>query len=230
MDHLQQEIAAAFTRLMDAFVSIVPAVLVLLASLLVGVLAGLLLRGLFSLISSLARMREKPGRPLVGILRAAGVDAGAGRVTRAISFWAGITVGLAVGVNALEPGALKSTLGEVVGFLPRLLGAALLVLLGLGAAALAKRTVLLGAVNAGLPWARSGARGVHVVVLSFFVAMALDHIGVARSILVAAFSIAAGGIAFAVSLAFGLGARDLARRYLEKKLRAEAEDTGIRHV
>jgi len=67
-------------------------------------------------------------------------------------------------------------------------------------------------------------------VLGFFAAMALDNLGVARSILVAAFSIVGGALALALALAFGLGARDLARRYLEKKLRAESEDTGIRHV
>jgi len=60
--------------------------------------------------------------------------------------------------------------------------------------------------------------------------MALDHLGVARSILVAAFSIAGGGLVLALALAFGLGARDVARRYIEKKLRAESDDTGIRHV
>ena len=60
--------------------------------------------------------------------------------------------------------------------------------------------------------------------------MALDNVGVGRSILVAAFSIVAGGFVLAVALAFGLGARDLARGYLEKRLRAEEEDSGIRHV
>ena len=37
-------------------------------------------------------------------------------------------------------------------------------------------------------------------------------------------------LALTLALAFGLGARDLARGWLEKKLRAEEEDSGIRHV
>ena len=36
--------------------------------------------------------------------------------------------------------------------------------------------------------------------------------------------------ALTLALAFGLGGRDLARAWLEKKLRAEEEDSGIRHV
>jgi mechanosensitive ion channel-like protein len=139
-------------------------------------------------------------------------------------------VALVVGVNALEPGSLKTTLTDAVAFLPRILTAILLFALGLGFATLARRSFLLAAVNAGLPWARSGARLTSVFVLAFFGATALDHLGVGRSILVAAFTVIAGGVVLAFALAFGLGARDLARAYLEKRIRAEEEDTGIRHV
>jgi hypothetical protein len=135
-----------------------------------------------------------------------------------------------VGVNALEPGGLRNTLAVGVSFLPRILTSALIVLVGFGLAAFARRSVLLAAVNSGMPWARSGARLVHAAVVVFFAAMGLENVGVGRSILVAAFSIVAGGFVFALALAFGLGARDLARCYLEKQLRAEQEDTGIRHV
>jgi hypothetical protein len=110
------------------------------------------------------------------------------------------------------------------------LTAAFLIILGMGLAALARRSVLLAAVNAGLPWARPGSRGVHAVTIAFFAAAALEHVGVGRSILLAAFSIVGGGIVLAFSLAFGLGSRDLAKAYLERKLRAEEEETGIRHV
>jgi hypothetical protein len=204
---------------------------VLLASLLVGVLIGALLRLLLGYLSRLTlRGGRRPGSLADRFLRAAGLDAGIERAAGAASFWVGVVVVLAVGVNALEPGALRDVLSQIVGFLPRLLAAGLIFLVGLGVAGIARRSVLLGAVNAGLPWARAGAGGVYAVLLAFFAAMALDHLGVARAILVAAFSILGGGLVFGLALAFGLGARGLARRYLEKKLRAESEDTGIRHV
>jgi hypothetical protein len=230
MEHLQRDISTAFARFTDAFVSVIPALLVLLASLLVGVLVGVLLRALLGVISRLAlRGRKHPGSLADRFLRAAGLEEGI-RAAGAVSFWVGVAVVLAVGVNALEPGALRNVLTEIVAFLPRLLAAGLIFLVGLAVAGVARRSVLLGAVNAGLPWARLGARGVYAVILAFFAAMALDHLGVARAILVAAFSIAGGGLVFALALAFGLGARDAARRYIEKKLRAETDDTGIRHV
>jgi hypothetical protein len=228
---LGQQIALAFERLLDAFLSVVPAALVLLVSLLVGVLAGLLLRTLLRFALRLRkRYRGEEGSSSRQLLRAAGLKAEPERVVGTVSFWTAVVVALAVGVNALEPGALRNVLSEAVGFLPRLLGATLLAVVGLGAGALVRRSVLLGAVNAGLPWARAGARAAYVLVAASFVAAALDHLGVGRSILVAAFSIAGGALALTLALAFGLGGRDLARAWLEKKLRAEEEDSGIRHV
>jgi len=231
MERLQQDIVNAFARLTEAFLSVIPAALVLLASLLLGLLVGGVLRALFGLLSRLARgSSRRPGSLSDRFLKTTGLEAGFERVAGAVSFWVGVAVVLAVGVNALEPGTLRDVLSQIVAFLPRLLAAGLIILAGLGVAVVARRSVLLGAVNAGLPWARPGARGIYFVVLAFFAAMALDHLGVAPSILVAAFSIVAGGVVLALALAFGLGARDAARRYIEKKLRAESDDTGIRHV
>jgi hypothetical protein len=229
--NLGQQIALAFERLLDAFLSVVPAALVLLASLLVGVLTGLLLRTLLRLAIRLWRKShgDEPSSSRQ-LLRAVGFKADPELVVGTVSFWTTVVVALAVGVNALEPGALRNILSEAVGFLPRLLGATLLVVVGLGVGALVRRSVLLGAVNAGLPWARFGARAAYFLVVVSFAAAALDHLGVGRSILVAAFSIAGGALALTLALAFGLGARDLARGWLEKKLRAEEEDSGIRHV
>jgi hypothetical protein len=229
--NLGQQIALAFERLVDAFLSVVPAALVILAALLVGVLTGLLLRTLLRLAIYLRR-KARGDEPSSSrqLLRAAGLKADPERVVGIASFWTTVVVSLAVGVNALEPGALRSVLSEAVAFLPRLLGAVLLAVVGVGVGALVRRSVLLGAVNAGMPWARAGARAAYVLVVASFAAAALEHLGVGRSILVAAFTIVGGAIALTLALAFGLGARDLARGWLEKKLRAEEEESGIRHV
>lgn len=229
--NLGKQIVLAFERLLDAFLSVVPAALVLLAALVVGVLTGIVLRTVLKMAIRLRR-RVRGDEPSSSrqLLRAAGLRADPERVAGTVSFWTAVVMALAVGVNALEPGALRNVLSEAVGFLPRLLGATLLAVVGLGVGALVRRSVLLGAVNAGLPWARTGARAAYALVVASFAAAALDHLGVGRSILVAAFSIVGGALALTVALAFGLGARDLARGWLEKKLRAEEEDSGIRHV
>lgn len=228
---LERSIVDAFGRLAEAFLAVIPAFLVLLASLVVGVVAGLLLRAVLLGFLKLLGRRGRVSPPSAGsLLKAAGVRAAPEQVVGVVSFWTAILVALAVGVNALEPGALRNALSQLVGYVPALLTATFLFVVGLGLAALARRSVLIAGVNAGLPWARPAARGVHAVIVASFAAAALDHLGVGRGILIAAFSIVAGGIVLALALAFGLGARDLAKGYLERKLRAEEEDTGIRHV
>lgn len=228
---LERQILDAFARLQDAFLSVIPALLVLLASLLVGVLTGVVLKLFLTLVFRIAAKRgRKAPAAAHGLLRAAGLTAGPEQLAGTASFWTAVVVALAVGVNALEPGGLKRTLSAVVAFLPLVLAATLLFLVGLGIAAVVRRSVLIAAVNAGLPWARFGARGLHAVIVASFAAAALDQLGVGRSILIAAFSIVVGGLVLALALAFGLGARDLARGWLERKLRAEEDDTGIRHV
>jgi hypothetical protein len=224
--NLGMRIGDAVLKLGEAFLSIIPAMIVLIGTLAVGAAVGLALRGLLGVVFRALRV----GDGSVPLLRAAGLRAPPAVVASAISFWSAIVVALGVGVGALEPGGLKNALEGVLSFLPRLLTAALVTVLGVGLAALARRSVLLAAVNSGLPWARATARLVHAAVLVFFVSLALDHLGVGGSILVAAFSIVAGGFVLAAALAFGLGARDLARGYLERRLRAEEEENGIRHV
>lgn len=225
LENLGRQIGDAFLRLGEAFLSVIPAFVVLVGALLVGLVVGVLIRLALNLVFRMAR-----GGDSSPLLRAAGLKTAPSALAAGISFWAAVLVALAVGVNALEPGALRNVLADIVAFLPRFLTSALIVLLGFGLAALARRSFLLAAVNSGLPWARAGSRLVHAGVLVFFVAMSLDNLGVARSILVAAFSIVAGGFVLALALAFGLGARDLAKGYLEKRLREEEENSGIHHV
>ena len=51
------------------------------------------------------------------------------------------------------------------------------------------------------------------------ISMALDLLGIARGIIIAAFSISFRGIVFAVALAFGLRQRIFSREFLEKGLK-----------
>ena len=57
------------------------------------------------------------------------------------------------------------------------------------------------------------------LVLIVTVAMALDHLGIGRSVLLLAFGILFGGIVFAAALAVGLGAKDAVSRMLAQQTR-----------
>jgi hypothetical protein len=67
-----------------------------------------------------------------------------------------------------------------------------------------------------------------VVFLSF--TMALEQLGVGSNTVVIAFAISFGGAVLALSIAFGLGGRDIAKEYLEKRLKGDEKKDEISHL
>ena len=60
--------------------------------------------------------------------------------------------------------------------------------------------------------------------------MALEQLGIGSNTIVIAFAISFGGVVLALSIAFGLGGRDIAKDYLEKKIKGEERKDEISHV
>src|SRR5207249_10816598 len=110
-----------------------------------------------------------------------------------------------------------------MGFLPRVLSALLIVVIGLLTANFVGQTALIAAVNAGVPEARFLGRAARWAVLLFAVATALTEIGIGRDMVLIAFGITFGGLVLALALAFGLGGRHLAREILERGRHRERE-------
>ena len=95
------------------------------------------------------------------------------------------------------------------------------------------RSVLIGAVNMNLQYARLLSLGVKWLVIVLAVAMALDQLKIAPGIVDLAFGILFGGIVLALVLAVGLNSKELVTKSLErdakKAPREEIEDP-LRHL
>ena len=74
------------------------------------------------------------------------------------------------------------------------------------------------------------AGGAHVALLVLFAAMALEHLGLGRQVILSSFTILFGGVVFALALAFGLAGRDMARESLEKMRARRPEDDSLKHL
>ena len=95
------------------------------------------------------------------------------------------------------------------------------------------RSVLIGAVNMNLQYARLLSVGVKWLVIVLAVAMALEHLKIGAGTVQLAFGILFGGIVFALALAVGLGSKELVTRSLEReasKPSTEAVEEPFRHV
>ncbi len=132
--------------------------------------------------------------------------------------WIFILVGIAVGLTGFDAAYQANSQVElfVLPYLTHLVGAVLLLFVGGLIARFLSRSVLISAVNAQLQYARVLSLGVKWLVLVLTAAMALDHLRIGGTIVELAFGILFGGIVFALSLAVGLGSRDLVSRSIER--------------
>jgi hypothetical protein len=87
------------------------------------------------------------------------------------------------------------------------------------------RSVLIGAVNEQLQYARFLSLGVKWLVLVLTAAMVLEHLQIGGNIVGMAFGILFGGIVLTLALAVGLGSRELVSRSLESHTEHSGESS-----
>ncbi len=210
----------------------VPNLLAMLALLTIGILAAVAIRvgvGFALKWLSFDRFSERAG--ISTVLQKGGIRAAPSRVLALTLAWLVLAVFVLFAVAALDLTAAVNLVNEAFSYLPHLLVAAALLLLGSLVAGFVRRSVLIAAVNAGVPSARLLAGGVQVALLVFFAAMALEHLGLGRQVILTSFTIVFGGVVFALALAFGLAGRDMARETLEKmRSRRAEEDDDLKHL
>ena len=103
-------------------------------------------------------------------------------------------LGLLVSLTALNATIPSRLALSVFEYVPHLLAALMILVVGAIAARFLARSALIGAVNMQIQSARLLSLAVKWLVLLVAVAMALDHLGIGRSVLLLAFAILFGGI------------------------------------
>src|SRR5262249_46149106 len=113
-------------------------------------------------------------------------------VTRVV-FWAIIFVGLLIGIAAFDATWTSQLVTSLFAYLPNIVGALLVLLVGSIVARFLSRSVLIGAVNMNLQYARLLSVGVKWLVIVLAVAMALEHLKIGAGTIQLAFGILFGG-------------------------------------
>lgn len=209
-------------RAVQAVARLIPGLLVmsllLLVSAVAALLAALLVRRLGQRLDADRRLREwgMAAPAQAGRL-------GPTRLAARLAAWAVVALGFVVGLNVFESSATSALALRLLDYVPHALVGLVIFLAGVAAARALERNILIGAVNMGLHSARLLGLGARWLLLILASAMALEHLGVGGTILTAAFTILFGGIVLSLSLAVGLGARDLVARSLERRLQDQSE-------
>ena len=224
-DQIGGLLSRTFDELWGRAAAFAPNVLVMFLILVVGIVVAAGVRIGVRLLLSAAGGDELASRVGVQpILRQAGVTRAPSSVVALVLAWAIFAAFVIVAIGALDLRIAADLLSRALAYLPQIFVALALLVLGALVGAFVHRSVLIAAVNAGVPSARFLAAAAQAAVVAVSLAMALEHLGVGRQIIVTAFTIVFGGVVFALALALGLGGRDLAREALQRWLRPSPAD------
>jgi hypothetical protein len=132
-------------------------------------------------------------------------------------FWVAWLGFILLGVSVLGIMGLQEHIAKFFLFLPRLFVALFIMFFGLLAAGFFSRAALLAAVNANVPSPRVLSLAIRSIITVFVLSIAFEELGLAEQTMLVAFGIAFGALMLGLAIAFGIGGRDLAQRFLEKK-------------
>ena len=225
--HMSDALHESIYRVLSLLISILPGILAFIVALAIFTLIGMALSALLRRGLTAAKFDEHlaHGRGNVDWAPSTSPTALIART----SFWACVLLGLIIGVSAFDASyataaALPSSL---MPYLARIVGAAFLLIAGTLSARFLARSVLIGAVNAQLQYARFLSLGIKWLVLVLTGAMVLDHLQIGGNVVELAFGILFGGIVLTLALAVGLGSRDLVSRSLESHAEHSSEHSVV---
>jgi hypothetical protein len=148
-----------------------------------------------------------------------------------LSFWILVIFFSTLALYTLNVPAIGVLLQKFLIYLPNFFISVLIILIGFLVSNFVETTVLIASVNSGIKFAKLLSRGVKLTIILLASTMALEQLGIGHDTVLVAFTLVFGGVIFAISLAFGLGGKDMAMKYLEKKLAGgDEEGNGIKHL
>ena len=133
-------------------------------------------------------------------------------------------------LRSLNVPVIERILERFILYLPNVFVATVILFFGYMLSNFLGRTALITAVNAGLKLSGLIGRFVKLTIFLLAVTMALEQLGIGRETIIISFAIIFGGIVLALATAFGLGGRDIAKEYLEKKIKGDEKKDEISHL
>jgi hypothetical protein len=218
------ELTQATRELIREFAHFLPRLMVMLIVVLVGWVIAYLVKWILRSFLRLIRfdkLSENAGASQ--FLNQAALPSSTELVSR-FAFWLSWLGFVLLGVSALGILGLQEYVARFFVFLPRFFAALLFLFLGLLAASFFSRAALLWAVNTEMPSPRLLSAAVRVLITVFTASAVFEELGLADSTMLLAFAIVMGAVMLGLAIAFGLGGRDLARRFLEARFAHEKKE------
>ncbi|MDH3316958.1 MAG: mechanosensitive ion channel [Gammaproteobacteria bacterium] len=208
-----------------------PNLLFALALLLIGWLAARLLRVAVSkiakgILTTLGRQRLASAKAVQTRTQQSKTWQTTPAVVGAIVYWMVLLFFLAAAVEALGLQAVSNFVNLISAYLPRVLAAILILLVGLWAGEFVRMLLARAAARAELAWGDLLARFVQVIIVLVMAIIAVDELGIESTILTVTFATFFAATFGAAAIAFGLGARSSVSNILASRYVRQAYEIG----
>lgn len=215
---------------LERFIQFLPNLISAIFLLLIGLFAGWLTKRVLVRLFRILKTDEFSERHGINnILLKGGIKEGLSSIIGRFAGWLVFFIFVIISLSSLNVPAIERLLERFFLYLPNLFVAVVILLMGYLLSNFFGRAALIASVNAGLKASGLIGRFVKLTIFLLAATMALEQLGIGRETIIIAFAIVFGGIVLALSIAFGLGGRDIAKDYLEKKMKGEEKDE-IDHI
>jgi Conserved TM helix len=211
------ELTQAAHELARGFAHYLPRLIVMLILAFVGWLIAYLARVILRSILGLIKFDKLSENAGASQLLAKAALPSATEILSRFVFWVTWLGFILLGVRVLGILGLQEQIAKFFIFLPRLFVGMFIMFVGLLAASFFSRAALLAAVNADVPSPRVLSLAVRSIIIVFVLSIVFEELGLAEQTMLIAFGIVFGALMLGLAIAFGLGGKDLAQRFLEKK-------------
>ncbi|UCD34261.1 MAG: hypothetical protein JSU90_08135 [Nitrospiraceae bacterium] len=220
-----------FKRFIEKIAGFLPNLLTGAILIVVGFISAWIVRTIVTKTVQFLKIDRLSDRVGLGqILLRGGIRDPFSRLIGKAAYWIILISFIIMGLDALQIPAVEKLLSEFWLYLPNVIVATVIIMAGYLLGNFLGRAALIASVNAGVAIAGLLGKFVKFTVFIMAATMALELLGIGEETVLIAFAIVFGGVVLAISIAFGFGARDIARDYLDKMLREKKDEDDISHI
>jgi hypothetical protein len=135
-----------------------------------------------------------------------------------LCYWLILLITFMVAINAIGLTVAADLLNRIVLYIPNIIAAIFILIIGMFVSTLLKNIVMTAANNAGISQSKVLSSAVETIVIAFTIFVALEQLHIGIRITELTVSILLGALGLGLALAFGLGCKDIAGRFVNELL------------
>lgn len=139
-------------------------------------------------------------------------------IIAAIIYWCVILIVIATALSALNLNVAAELITKLAEYVPNILGAVFILILGTFLSNFVGTVVRTAASNAGIATAKLLGKVASVVLMIFAVIIAIEQLKIATALIILSANIVLMAIGLGAAIAFGLGCKDIAGKFVQETI------------